>query len=173
MTIDMEMLIISIVVILISIPTVRSFFKIKKAEPRAIIFYFLRFVPVAVMVLSWIFNMGWLRIILTFFPLPIAHLVFFGVASEGAMMHLSKSPRLKIYIPLSYLTFALAYAFFADGGDIGGLYNFFGLIRNEIAATLLFFVAAIAFIANNALSIMQMIEVQHIKAKLQLDKEVL
>lgn len=113
---------------------------------------------VVVMALSWLFNMGWYRVILIWIPLPLIHTIFFLVINIRASGKVLAFPKLKKYIILSCITFLLGYLIFPDGGDVGGMYLFFSLIRNDTVANIMMYVAPIIFIANIVILVLEYVE---------------
>ncbi len=109
--------------------------KIKKwYDPRALGYYIMMILCLVIMGASWILNMGWVRMLLTWLAFPIIHAVVFAIINGKAISKLVYSAKLKIYTLISYATYVLAYVFFPDGGDEGTMYVFFGLIHNNTVA---------------------------------------
>lgn len=127
------------------IKVVRSVVKGTMAQK---IYSILSMVCVLVMAASWFFNFGWLRFIFTFIPLPVVHVIAWFFIVNGAIAHVHKSKRLNVYIILSYITFLGAYFLLPDGGDIGPMYVFFGLIRNDVVASICGTLQPLVLLAN-------------------------
>ena len=119
---------------------------------------------VVIMLCSWILNMGWFRVILTWLPLPLIHTVFFILINLKAAAKASSSQRLEKYMILSCLTYLLPYLLFPDGGDIGGMYFFFGLIHNDTVAKIMMYITPILFNINIAVLILESIELRRCKS---------
>ncbi len=118
---------------------------------------------VIIMFLSWIFNMGWYRVILTWVPLPLIHTIVFLLINIRAANNVSSLKSLRKYIILSCITYLLPYLLFPDGGDIGGMYLFFGLIRNDTIANIMMYVTPIIIIANITILIFEYLELRKCK----------
>ncbi|MBQ7934981.1 MAG: hypothetical protein IJ333_01335 [Clostridia bacterium] len=125
-------------------------------------YYLLRIICIIIMITSWIFNFGWYRVILTWLAFPILHAIIFSFISGRAISKLNCSDPLKKYVLLSYLTYIITYLTFPDGGDIGPMYLFYGLIRSDAIASIAEWVAIISFIANVALLTIQLIHLRRI-----------
>ena len=110
---------------------------------------------VVIMLLSWIFNMGWYRVILTWIPLPLIHTIIFLRLNIKASYKVSSYKSLGKYMVLSCITYLLPYLFFPDGGDLGEMYLFFGLIRNNTVANIMVYIASIALSLNIAALILE------------------
>ncbi len=107
-----------------------------------------------IMLASWIFNLGWFRVILTWIPIPLIHTIAFLFINIKSINRVSTFKELEKYIILSSVTYLLPYLLLPDFGDVGGMYFFFGLIRNDVAAKITFCIAPVLFIAN--LSILEL-----------------
>ena len=86
---------------------------------------------IAVMCLSWIFNIGWIRLILTFLLFPVISAVVFFVGNHLSAKYIQTDKKLKTVTMLSYITFLFPHLLVGDGGDIGEMYMLFGLIQND------------------------------------------
>ena len=126
--------------------------------------YVIIILSVVIMILSWIFNMGWLRVVLTWIPLPFIHTVAFLFINIKTANKVSSFQSLKKYIILSCTTYLLSYLLFPDGGDIGGMYFFFGLIRNNLIASIMMYIAPIVLLANIAVLVFEYSELQKCKS---------
>ena len=105
---------------------------------------------VVVMILSWIFNIGWLRLILTWIPLPLIHTIAFLFVNFKAANKVSTFKSMKKYMILSCASYSLVYLLLPDGGDVGGMYMFFTLIRNEVITSIMMYISNIIFCVNIA-----------------------
>lgn len=124
---------------------------------------------ILIVAVSWMTNLGWVRIITIIIPPIHAMLLFFivnGTASQSRF-----SPRLRWYIRLSCITYLLANILLPDGGDIGPMYVFFGLIRNNSIASLCSPVSELAFAANIVFLILQLVESRKIKKRRKQEAE--
>lgn len=118
---------------------------------------------VIVAIVSWVLNMGWLRFIMTFLAVPIIHTIAFMIINNFSLSYVDKSVKLKRYVILSYTTYLLGYILLPDGGDVGTMYVFFGLIHNDIVASISYNISSIAFIGNIVLLVLQIVERKKIK----------
>lgn len=112
---------------------------------------------------SWVLNMGWLRFVMTILLIPFGHAIAFLVTVFSTVKYIDKSPKTKILNILFITTYLLFYAFLPDGGDVGGMYLFFGLIRNDVIAQLAYYFSGLAFVANAVIFIMQIAEIKKSK----------
>ena len=69
---------------------------------------------VVVMFASWIINIGWLRIFLTWIPIPLVHTIAFIIVNFKAIKNIAYSDKLKKYVPWSWGTYLTAYLLFPD-----------------------------------------------------------
>lgn len=120
---------------------------------------------VIIAIVSWILNMGWIRFIMTFLAVPIIHTIAFMIINSFSLSYIDKSVKLKRYIDLSYITYLLGYLLLPDGGDVGPMYVFFGLIHNDVVANISYSISSIVFIGNIVLLILQISERKKIKRK--------
>lgn len=107
--------------------------------------------------ISWIFNFGWLRVFLSLFGFPLFYGAFFCFANCMAAARTAEMDAMKKYIPWSCITYLLAYLCFPDGGDVGEMYVFFGLIRDDGIAHIAMVVSIAAFVANIVLLILEIV----------------
>ena len=107
--------------------------------------------------ISWIFNFGWFRVFLSLFGFPLFYGAFFCFANSMAAARLAEIDAMKKYIPWSCITYLLAYFCFPDGGDVGEMYVFFGLIRDDGIANIAMVVSIAAFAANIVLLIREIV----------------
>ncbi len=145
---------------------IKSLKKHSNTKKKALVISFVCFFTVAV---SWVLNMGWYRFILivAWFFIPIigtGMLFVTNVAAAGCFEH---SRRIKILNLLFIITYLAGNLLFPDGGDIGEMYFFFGLIYSNDLANMAFVASGIAFVAHIALFIWQIIEICRIKSSLK------
>ncbi len=91
-------------------------------------------VCVIVAAVSWIMNMGWLRVFLTWIPIPLIYSIFFIIASRRAARFITLNDadkKMRSLMISSHITYLLSFLFFPDFGDTGSPYVFFGLIHNN------------------------------------------
>ena len=126
--------------------------------------YVVIILSVVIMILSWIFNMGWFRVVLTWLPLPLIHTIAFLFINIKTANKVSSFKKMKKYIILSCTTYLLSYLLFPDGGDVGSMYLFFGLIRNDMIANIMMYIAPIIFIVNITVLILECLELKKCKS---------
>ena len=97
---------------------IRTFLKLTNEEPNARTFFFLRLGCLAVMLISWFCNVGFLRVGLSIFYFPLIHAILFCVPNGFSMRKLSRSKALKYLIIASYITYAVAYILLPDNGSL-------------------------------------------------------
>ena len=118
---------------------------------------------VVIMFLSWLFNIGWFRIILMWIPIPLLHTIFFMLINFKASAKVLSFKNLEKYMIYSCVTFLLSYLLFPDGGDIGEMYFFFGLIRSNFLSGIVMFIAVPLWIANIVFLILEYLELKKCK----------
>ncbi len=138
---------------------VRSMIKLKKQSPKSVKYGFLIILCVFIAAASWIFNMGWIRLIFTLFAFPVVYTAFFLIVNSKALPRLLFSVKLKIYTLLSCATYLLSFLFLPDGGDYGPMYVLFGLIRNDIFVDISYILCEISFAAFVLVSVFQIKEI--------------
>ena len=139
---------------------------IKLKQPRIITYYVIMILCILIVAASWILNMGWYRVILTWLTVPFVHPVIFAVINGKVLPNLIYSTKLRAYTLTTYITYVLMYAFFPDGGDIGSAYVFFGLINNSTAVHILGVLSTVSLIVYIIFTILQIIESGKVKKKL-------
>ncbi len=115
---------------------------------------------------SWVLNLGWLRLFMTFFMVPVIHGIVFFIANLCFAKYIDKSTKMKKMNMLFIITYLIAYIILPDGGDEGGMIFFFGLIQNHILSFVAMYASYIAFIGHIILFIMQIEQVKKIKRNL-------
>ncbi len=119
-------LIISIAVFFLLI---RIIFKtcLKNQKSKNILFPIM---TIAIIALSWILNLGWIRLI---FAIPILiHLLIFLISICHSFKSTVKNRKALTLVILNITTFYLGYILLPDGGDLKGSERMlFGLINNE------------------------------------------
>lgn len=116
-----------------------------------------------VVLLSWIFNMGWIRFALIFIPLPFAHTIAFLALNVKAAKKISDCPKLKNNIIFSCIFYVLTYLLLPDGGDTGGMYMFFGLIKNDAVTSVAMYLSAAAAAASIAFLCLELVALRTLK----------
>lgn len=139
------------------------FFKIKKLNTPGIMPYcFLTIVSLLIMVASWILNLGWRRIFLTFILFPLAHTTLFAIFNGKSMLGFAKSKKLKKYTLLSCITHIALYLSFSDFPDYTS-YTFFGLLRGHKISGYADVLCIIILLAHITVLILQAVEIKRIK----------
>ncbi len=111
--------------------------KYRKKHTRTLLLILtMNILSILVTAASFVFNMGWFRFFLIILSIPFIHSFIYTVTNIVMIKAIDKSFILKVICVCSFITYVLAYAFFSDGGDYGGMYCFFGLIRNETLVSL-------------------------------------
>ncbi len=105
-------------------------------------------VCVIVAAVSWVLNFGWIRFALTFLPIPLIYTIIFVVINFKAANVQSSSEKIKKYLPITCTLYLLTFFLFPDGGDVGGMYFFFSLIRNNAIAAVALILAQCSLIAG-------------------------
>ena len=126
--------------------------KAKKGSPKHRKYYFFSIGCVLLAAVSFIFNLGWLRVfLLWFFPIPLGYAALFLVSSFFAIRRFGDKPILKPLTLCSFAAYLLTYFCLPDVGDYGPAYAFFTLIRGDwvmafIYLSVLFGIASITLI---------------------------
>ena len=142
---------------------IRRMRKIKgKGAKKYILF---NFASVLVVAASWVLNFGWLRFFLTILLIPILHGLIYFVFNFYAFAYLEQSSKMKRYNMLFILTYLLTYLLLPDGGDVGEMYFFFGLIHNQILSGITYALSRVAFIAHIVFFVLQIVERIKIKKR--------
>ncbi len=145
----------------ITIITIIKSFKQGKCNKCKTIFVAL--LCIIIVGLSWIFNMGWLRVIMTLVLIPFINAVIFLVINLIVSKYIDESNELKNINILFCLTYLLTYLLLPDAGDIGEMYVFFHLIHNNLFSYICGIISFAAFIGHIALLIFQIVELVKVK----------
>ena len=137
----------------------------KKAIILSIVYIFIAAV-------SWVFNMGWIRFVLTILFVPVIHAIAFLTSNLYSAKYFEKSRNIKTLNLFFVITYLMVYLLLPDGGDFGGLYFFFGLIRNDILTDIASYVSSLAFTAHLVLFILQILEIRKIKKSIPENQEI-
>lgn len=139
----------------IIIAIIKSFKKGDHSKQKSILVTLL---CITIAAISWIFNMGWVRFIMTFLFIPFIHAIIFFLVNLFSSKYIQKSKTSRnIYIMLC-ITYLLFYLLLPDGGDVGELYVFFGLIHNSIVSYICNLISSVAILGHIVLLILQIIE---------------
>ena len=118
---------------------------------------------------SWVLNMGWIRFIMTFMLIPFIHAIIFFLTNLFTAGYIPKSKKLRNMNIFFYITYLLFYILLPDGGDVGGMYVFFGLIHSDLFSNICNAISHAAILGHIVLLILQIIEV--IKTKKSIVKK--
>lgn len=115
---------------------------------------------------AWIFNFGWLRLVLTVMLVPFIHAIIFFITNTCASKYMDKSKKMKVCIWLFYITYILAYIMLPDCDDVK-TYMFFGLIRDDMTEQSItgigFLVSNISCLIHIIVFVLQIVEIRRIK----------
>ena len=131
------------------------------SNSKKVIFYTIGAIIIAAF--SWVLNFGWLRFIMTFYLIPIIHAIIFFLANMFLAKYTDQSSKMQKLNSLFIIAYLATYVFLPDGGDIGEMYFFFGLIHNDIISYIASFVSRIAGVGHIVLFILQLVEINKIK----------
>ena len=106
---------------------------------------------------AFILNIGWFRVFLIVFGIAPLHAILFLLSSFYSADVISESRAIRIYSIISYVTYPLSYMLLPDGGDYGGAYMFFSIIKNEVVVNIASVLVAPCFIASAVFIILQFI----------------
>ncbi len=118
---------------------------------------------IAIVLASWFLNMGWLRFFMTILFIPFIHAAVFFMTNFFVDKYSDQSTKIKKLNLFFVITYLIAYLSMPDGGDVGGMYFFFGLIHSDTLSGLANFISSIAVIGHIVLFIMQIVEIKKIK----------
>lgn len=140
--------------------------KCTKSKRKALVTSIACFLTVAV---SWVFNMGWYRfgLIVVFPVIPIIGTGMLFLTNVAAASCFEHSRRIKALNLLFIITYLVGNLLFPDGGDIGGMYFFFGLIRSNALAYVASAISGLAFVIHIGLFIWQIAEISNLKSRLK------
>ncbi len=133
---------------------------ISKSKIKTIL---LSIISILVVIATWVFNLGWLRLFMTVVLVP--HIVLFVFMNLYSTKYFDNSKRIKILNIFFILTFLVAYVFMPDGDDIRS-YAFFGLVHNENILNIAEIISTVAFVGNVVTFIMQIVVIEKIKKNL-------
>lgn len=114
---------------------------------------------------SWILNMGWIRLIMTFLLIPFIHVIIFFSTNLFMSSYVDKSRNIKILNLLFIMTYSLIYIFLPDAGDYGEMYFLFGLIHSDLLSNIACGIAGVSFLGHIVLFVLQIIYAVKTKKK--------
>lgn len=109
--------------------------------------------------ISWIFNMGWVRFIMTFLLIPFIHTIVFFLINLFSSKYIQKSTKSQNIQIAFCATYLLFYVLLPDGGDVGEMYVFFGLIHSNTFSSICYKISSILFLSHIVLLILQIIDI--------------
>lgn len=86
---------------------------------------------IAVMLASWLLNLGWLRLVLTYTLFPVIHSVIFFLGNNFSAKYIAENKAVKYITISSYATFLLPHILMPDTSYIGEAYIFFHIIETN------------------------------------------
>lgn len=147
---------------------VKSILSSKKGGSGIKIFLsILTFLCIVFAISAWFLNFGWCRFFLTIIPIPFVYSAFFVISNYTASVYVKKSLSLKISMVLSYISYIAAFALFPDGGDIGGMYAFFALIKDKAVVEICSCVSIFAFALSIACLVYQIVKSLKIRSAMK------
>lgn len=114
---------------------------------------------IAIAAVSWVFNMGWIRFIMTILLIPFIHAIIFFLVNFFSSKYIQISKKAKNIYTVLCITYLVFYLLLPDGGDTDELYVFFGLIHSNVFAYICRFISSWAGLGHIALLILQTIEI--------------
>ncbi len=121
---------------------------------------------------SWIFNMGWIRVILTIMLVPFIHAIVFFVTNLYISKYIRSSNKLKLLNVIFFVSYLMSYVLLPDGGDVGGVYVFFWLIHNDVLGYVCAVVCTFAIITHIVVFILQIIQVIKLKREIKSQNDI-
>lgn len=118
---------------------------------------------ITIVAISWILNFGWLRFFMTFLLVPVIHGIIFFLANVFFAKYIEQSSKMSKFNLLFFITYLISYLLLPDGGDIGEMYFFFGLIHNDAFSIVANFISSVAGTAHIILFVLQIVEMSRIK----------
>ncbi len=104
---------------------------------------------------SWVLNIGWLRVILTWFLAPVSHAALFFLGNHFCAKYISENKWLKLVTVCSYVIYLSLYLLLPDFGDVGQGYLFFHLIESNVAASVCMVISEGLFFLHIAILVAQ------------------
>ena len=124
-------------------------------------------VSIFIVLISGIFNIGWIRFALLVSFVPFTHALAFVTMNLYSAKYAQHSNKIKIYNLLFIATYMVASILLPDGGDIGEMYFCFGLIHSDSLADKAVLASGILFTAHAILLIMQLLEIRRINKSIK------
>ncbi|MBR5307615.1 MAG: hypothetical protein IKU43_02505 [Clostridia bacterium] len=127
-------------------------------------------ISVVIVIASWFLNFGLIRFAMTLSLIPVIHGIIYIVSNIIFSMYAEKLPRLVKTNILYIITYILPYIFLPDGGNVGEMYFFFGLVHSNFLAYIAYFASLLFALAHIALFILQIVFIVKIKRKEKQEK---
>ncbi len=157
--------IIVIAVLVIVIGTIITIIKsYRQGEHKAVLVTLL---CIAVAAVSWIFNMGWIRFIMTLLLIPFIHAVIFFLVNIFSAKYMQKSKKSRNIFIMFCVTYLLFYLLLPDIADIGEMYVFLGLIHNNTFSYICYSISLVAILVHIGLLILQITEIVKIRKSIK------
>ncbi len=121
---------------------------------------------------SWVLNMGWIRFIMTLMLIPFIHAIIFFLINLFTAGYIHKSKKLRNINIFFCLTYLLFYILLPDGGDVGEMYVFFGLIHSNLFSNICNAISSCALLGHIVLLILQIVEVIKIKKSIANEQKI-
>lgn len=115
---------------------------------------------------SWLFNIGWLRLILTFTFVPVLMIILVFVANCLSFKYFKFSSNLKDLNTLFNLSYLFFWLLLPDYGDYGDPYMLFGLIKSRELTSIASPLASAFALLFAATFIIQMVQIAKLKKAL-------
>lgn len=154
----------------IALASVKIIITLMKSSRKEKIYVLTAILCVLIMVASWFMNFGWLRFAFTIVPLPLVHIAALLIITVGAV-RLNRR-KINLAVVFMQITFLLSYLLLPDGGDVGGLYMFFGLIHNDTIAMVCAGIASTLIKINIVIMIVLLVKVFKAKKKIKAEVKI-
>lgn len=126
-------------------------------------FIIMPFVILFISAAAFILNMGWIRVALVFSLIGPAQAVFFLFSSFYSSAFATRSRTILTFTIINYIAYPAIYLLLPDGGDIGGAYMFFALIKSDMALEIGSLLAPLFFIVSLVSGIVQTVTSHKLK----------
>ena len=117
---------------------------------------------ILIVTLSWFFNFGWIRFVLTLYLIPLIHAIIFFVMNILAGKFGGESAKLKMLSLIFVITYFVSYFLFPDGIE-SEMYFFFGLIKSNMLSDIASVISHIAGFSHFVILILEIIEIIKIR----------
>lgn len=120
---------------------------------------------IAIAIIARLMNFGWYTILMIAGGIPV-HMVAFYLINKKLFSYTTNNANLNsliILIILSSITFVMPYILYPDGGDIGGTYAIFGLVKNP--PMILDNISKVIFVSNIIILIIELMTYLDLRKK--------